>query len=424
MAFNLKYHKLFEVRIFHAFELKSGDAFFNKSSQEQATELVNYNYDISKYLKIIPTDTCRKNLKNHRLIFKSSPFGFFVGIQTKPSETTIGALKPAIAISENTVFDFKIQSIHPDWSNITNLKLLPSINAKFHFSNHQHLEEKIFPSISVTPKLFNPNEAYEMGEIVVEEGTVLQARQNVKGTFSPSTPSLWEVIPDNSWITDRDRLLVPFKFNYHFNTNDGLGIQQVVFDLKTLDGQIKRTISINESIPFRNYAIDFHKKQVTDAVLETGSYLLEVNSTDGYSATHLLYITETLADRRDFGIISIAHKANLDKFKILEENGDLREVAGQTQPPIFEIKLKNRATYWQFIQHANDSYTLPAGDPKFSVDDSKILTKNPLPLSRFYVNHLLSNTSINMSNPTDYTLQLDSTKEKYISAIHLPKLNI
>lgn len=424
MAINIKYNKLFEVRILHAFALKTGVSFFSKTSVQQAEELIDFNYNIAQYLKIVPTEDCRKLLKNHRLLFKDSPLGFFVGVETAATTTNANSIKPAIEIAENTVFNFKIQVTNSDWINITNLSLNPAIRAKYYFSNYQNLGELTAPSLARFPKMFNANQTYEMGEIVTNGSAILQATRNVDGTLAISSSNLWASINNDSLVTNQDNILVPLSFKYHFNTNAGVAIQDVVFTLKTLDNQIIKTISINETTPFSDYVLDFRKIVATDPIIESGRYLLEVNSPNGYSAIHTLQISTDTINREDFGIISIAHQANLNDFRLLENNGELRQNSGQTQTPVFEIRFKNRATYWRFIQHASDNYTLPSGDPNFKVADKIIRTKTPLPLSKFYVAYQLPTTSINIPNPSDYTLQRDEAKERYISEIFLPKLNI
>ena len=420
MAFVIKYHRLFEVRIFHSFHLRDEVAFYNMTDEDKANELIMTNYNILNDLEIVPTDSCQKLLSGYRLRFKASSIGFVVGVETEQSVDVASQLKPLISIEEDTVFNFRIKIKNTSWTNFTNMRLTPSMKGKFHFNNFDYLDKKQFPSFTLTPAPHQSNRSYEMGEIVSNANNIYKSKIKTDGTVPVNNTAIWDNITANfnNYVSYQDRQLLPSKINYQIIPNSGSDIQNINFDLIRPDNSVAQSIPLTGTETIEQVKLDYSEEPA-------GIYTLDVISTDGYEDAKPVLIDDDLYDPYDWASVSIAHKLNLGDFRILEPNGDLRVEGVETKHPVFEIRIQSRQTYWKYVLHAtNAAYAPPANDPDFEKISGQIFTKTPQPLSRFYVEKTLPVSNKKMPNPSDLLVRTDEVAEKYLSEIRLPKMDI
>lgn len=430
MAFVIKYQILFEVKIFHGFYHKDEGAFYGKDEVEKAIELIDNNYNILNDLEIIPTGFCKKLLAGHQLKFKASPFGFLVGIETKVNDS--GDIFPKIPIAEGTVFHFRIKLKNSNWSSISNVRLKPNTRAKYYFSNFEQTDslqtttEPLNPTLALKHADFNADRPYEMGEIILDTdgATLKRALQNTDGSNPPSNGLFWEPINELQNVGDANRKLLPSRFNYHILPNAGLTLDDVTFELKKSDGSREKLINFD---PLENQSIinlDFRRLEEERLInLPVGEYILEVSSSGDYGEKIPIHIDDNLFNHQDWGAIAISHKNDLSDYRILENDGRLRVKGGEARHPKFEIRLKNRATYWKYIFHPGNTFT-PSPDPSFETNAKYIITKDLFPISRFSNDTLPELGGNKLPHPTDWMIKQNDTKTKFLSEIYLPKMSI
>ena len=334
MSFVIKYHLLFEVRILHGFHFKDEEAFYTRTEDKKAEELINNNYNILNDLEIVPTDDCQKLLKGHRLRFKTTSLGFMVGAETKVS--TSGDLLPFLPITVGTVFHFKIRLKNSNWSNISNVKLKPTTKARFYFTNFEQLVDlksalqtnpiDFRQTLSLEHENHNEERPYEMGEIVLVGNNLKRAIQNADGSDLPSDVGFWEPLKDINNISETDRKLLPSRFNYQVVPKSGVSVDEIEFDLFDSNSDLVKMISFDSLNGKTIVNLDFRKIENERQVnLLPGEYTLQISSpSTTFQETKKIHIDDDLFDLEDWGVIAIAHQPNLEKHRILEDDGKLR----------------------------------------------------------------------------------------------------
>lgn len=439
MAFTIKYHVLFEVRIFHGFYLKDEKEFYESDDIKKAEKLIDNNYNILNDLEIIPTKECQKLLAGHRLRFKASSFGFLVGVDTKLNEN--GKLVSNIPIAEGTVFHFKVRVKNTNWTNFSNEKLKRETASNFFFSNYEKISslknenDEIPPTLSLQHAELNENKPYEMGEIVFneEENKLKQAKQNVKGT---DDEGLWNDLDDDlKNVSEVDRRLLPSRFRYRMMTNEEVDIESITFILQKENNPISTLVFDSEKLNGKK-EVDLDFRPILDGKkveLPVGEYTLKVES-DALNESMDIHINDSIYHRQDWGVIAIAHQLDLENYRVLEDDGKLRVEGAEEVPqhPKFEIRIKNRATYWRYVFHPSNRIEFEPDDPEPDVDtdddfeifSDHLISKNTHLLSRFSRETPLGFGESQLPNPQDYLVKMNEEKTKFYSDIYLPKMKL
>ncbi|MEM6966419.1 MAG: hypothetical protein AAF573_16770 [Bacteroidota bacterium] len=427
MAFVIKYHILFEVRILHGYHLKNEIAFYGKTQEQKAEELLANNFNIASDLKIEPTEACEKILKNHRLKFKITPWGFIVGVETRTNAT--GEVFPFLPIDIGTTFHFKMKLKNSNWTNVSNVKLKPTTRANFYFSNFEQLDDlqttddKSFgPTLSLPHLNFNEERPYEMGEVILDGTDLKIAIQNADGTNPPTDSNFWTDLDNVKNVSETDRRLLPSKFSYQIIPNNGITVNDIEFSLLRPDNTEQASFSKNNLNGKTAVTVDFRKFEDDKlSNVPSGEYTLLVIS-DDLNTTRKVHVEDEIYDAQDWGVIAIAHQQELGTYRILEDDGKLRVEDNTVQHPIFEIRVKSRATYWQYILHTADNITIDPANTDFSEAQKIVTSKKSFPLSRFPSESLPELEGHKLPTPSNLMIKMSADKTKYVTETYLPIL--
>lgn len=425
MAFTIKYHLLFEVRIIHGFYLKDEVDFYAGTEAEKADALLKERYNILDAIEILPTPDCQRLMKGHRLRFKPTSLGFMVGVETD-SDT-----KPSIEISPNTDFTFMIRLKKSDWINYTNQRLQPEFFANYYFNNfrqevdYQENSSGKFLNLSIKHTNLNTERRYEMGEISLgDNDDLIRAKLKTNGDSNLTDTTIWEVIDDLKNVNANDRQLLPSRFDFRLVPNKDVEINSIDFELQKLDNTPVENISIADVGGRQSISLDFRSTEEERKVnLPPDFYRLIATSPDGYSENRIIYIDDLLYNRQNWAVIQIGHRTGLGKYRILEDDGSLRTENGTIKHPVFELRVKNRATYWRYKLHPANQLTSFVF-PDFDASANQVITKNTFPLSKFNNDNIPELDSQKLPNPNDLTLQMNTEKTKFYTDIYLPRIDL
>jgi hypothetical protein len=84
--FTIGYKILFTVQVLHRYFLNFGDKAFDAAillpDDQKAVQLLRKQYETKRFWQIQPDNTTRQTLKNYRMVFKETPEGFRLGVET------------------------------------------------------------------------------------------------------------------------------------------------------------------------------------------------------------------------------------------------------------------------------------------------------------------------------------------------------
>ncbi len=141
----MNYTTLFEMRIRHDYFLNKGTTlFFQMNAAEQQEQLLNY--DLNRFLEIIPTDATRLLLKNQRMFFRVSQDCLRVGVETTEGDSS----EPVIAIAESASLNFIIRLKDPHFPYYTNLDF--GNNAFILLTNEAPATQPALPLVKRVPQ--------------------------------------------------------------------------------------------------------------------------------------------------------------------------------------------------------------------------------------------------------------------------------
>lgn len=421
MAFSITYRPLFEIRIVHGYYLPDVDDFLNAGATQNDI-LRSVAYNIQNDVALFPTDACQRLMDGHHMIFKPTALGATIWIETEQRDTG-NAYYPVIPIAAETAFDFKLRLKEPYWGNRSRFRLRPNVKAKYYFSNWKPLASIAYPSLALAPGQYLEGRQYEMGEMV-ENGSVFVAQEDVDGTPTFDT-SKWEAEDNLRYVNDQNQQLLAKKFWYYFTPNSGNQIQNPTFILWSDTVEIKRA-TITGTIRTKRHYLDFSD-------VNNGFYQLEVFDDNDYQHKKSIYLHDGLFDSQDWGLISIGQAKSSDftdhaylaDFRLLEDQGDL-----PASTPVFELRIKNRATYWRYKLNPADEpqfNTIDYLDPAFDLESvgKTIISKDPIALNQYQVPpKLYTNTISDLPLPTPYDQIIKPIDGKVYSDIFLHKLNL
>jgi hypothetical protein len=460
MPFSIVYRRLFEVEILHGWHLNKGDREeffdFNKENKKLALQ----GYSLLNDLVVLPTRKTTAILEGQKMKFKQTPNGFLVGIEVR--ETGVpGNFTPRITLNAGTRLVFTLHIKNPLWNNFSNLRLQHNLPAVFYLTNRNDAGNKQFPVLSSPVPVYVAGDTYPMGDLVLFGGSLFEAKRNTSALPDDPSPD-WKLISNHHFLTEADRSIIPARemteqipldapvdpgvvkysveARFPFFFPPAIADTQVAFSLKDENGDEKYRKTVSSTVPLRRHDLHLGKKDPSAAVnekLQPGWYDLEVSGNAGFSFQKKLLLDPDILEESStqpslFAVIEIAHENNLGDFRLLEPSGELRadEDDFDRKQPVFQILIKNRSTYWQYLLPEGQEVLLGAGQP-FALSNNgvqKITTRNPMPLTRMSSRLHISLVPIDppgadpyekfLPNPSPFSVREDDTRlysEVYVS---------
>jgi len=428
MAFTITYHTLFEVQLRHGYWLNPGDRKTDFALDN------NPNYDIRSIFKIVPTPATQRWLAGHKAKLVTTANSIKVVMK---SESTSTGFKPFIPTTTSDRLQFSIVPKIATWSNFTNMPLQASMPANFYFSNTTPNGTTAYPYISRPLGAYNNQRAYEMGSLLQLGNRVMVAQRAVVTNQAPvngGNVSWWPWLEESAQqpttiVSAEDQLLLPKTFNYTFRplTADQ-AIQEGSAVLKQLDDSVVQTINFTETESIRQLSLDFSEQ-------DSGFYLLEVSSNNGYEHNQLVYLHDELYNTNQYALLDIGI-TNAGDFRILEGDDRLRvNNDNDLDPPVFQLLIPNRLTWWQYrLRQASPPVLANSADVTLqnSGAETTWLTKQPKPLSwSTTAISIKADSDLNddisdavlLPNPTTASLYEDE-EGRYCSSIFLSSIKL
>lgn len=214
MSFNITYGLLFEVTLLHNYFLNSGEDTYTGMSTDDKKKMLQ-KFDSNSFTTITPTLETITQLRNYKMVFKSTKTGFRVYIKVKE----IDEFDPYISVPVDLKLDFKITVNDYQFENYTNLEFV--LNQIFLFSNVKPSTEpgtfKYIPKFSDSVLISNDYLISEETTAIFLSELNTQERQDVFGIISLTMKG--DTNPKD--ILNLGKLLSP-NFKLHFDNRKTL----------------------------------------------------------------------------------------------------------------------------------------------------------------------------------------------------------
>lgn len=451
------YKRLFEVRILHGFHLDhwywNGNtplAFHRYASDADREFILENKYNILEDLIIEPTAKTKKLLKGTRMPWRILPSGILVGLEVERTTDGAGITRffPKISLPEDATWTFVLRARNPQFFNITNHALRPTLPGRYYFSNLFATEHgKVFPSLSVQLPGFSANRTWEMGELI-RVGS--QIREAAKTTSMLTDFTVISSLANWShYVHSGNRTALPKQFTYRFDSrfNNLNPVTSAEFTLSDMNGDEKLKIEKEYTVTpapdeinldFRYYPLPPNPTvdDLTHRIpLEAGWYRLTIQINGAlYEQRDIMLRNDLSEDDSVLGLIEIGNGPTSDAFRLFDPaDGSLRLTAvsdnGATRwrPPVFEVRLLSRATYWQY--QIEKTAGLPPHDIDFTEVQyqsipKRLVTLKPrrLSLARAPVRVDTPSTDIYLPNPE--RLDLKYAQHQYYSELFLSTIKL
>ncbi|MDY0389487.1 MAG: hypothetical protein RBQ88_01070 [Desulfobulbus oligotrophicus] len=402
MAITVTYTILFEVKILHHYLLNNGLKNFTSMSAAEQAELMLL-YDISDIFQITPSVQTQKDLTRHQCIFKQTATGFLVGLKTEkamdPSQPDI----PFHSLDNDLIFTFNIHIKDYNLLNYTALPLTGNTGQVYLFSNLATTPGKLFPSLCSLPGTFSPGRTYMPGDTLIDNPAAPTRlfTAKVKTTAAPTSSS--------DWLAEQQSNGLPMSYA---NAHDRYRLvrQRLLYTVTTadLEPDIVVQTATGTTVDVRTDVLpgEFRTIQLDLRGLPEGLYQLRAESADqSYQDQQSFYLLH--GQETPFAILQLAVHSNSAAYNMLNPQGHVLN-------PVYELRLKNRATHWRYIGKSFNASSV---------------TADPMPLTRFgFIDNIsvpdsngvqvddLPNPEVTMIRAEALTVE---TENKFYSEIHI-----
>jgi hypothetical protein len=348
------YKNLFEVKIRHHYFLNKGEKEWDSMTTEERNNQEE-KFDVREILDITPTMDCTKLLNAQNCVFRKTASGILVGIKAKPDSANAGKFNPFVTLTNET-FRFAIKLKDYNFLNYTALSLQSDRNKMYVLSNNNINSAGSYPSLSCIPPVFESGKTYMPGDML-SDNAISQTRLYtalVKTTANPTGSA--------DWLTENQGTGTPMSY---INLNDNYPVANGFFTytMKEKDSipivQIKDAAGNTINPKMEILLGDFYILQVDMLKYKEGFYNIKIDSNNpAYHDEVTFYLMQ--GSNSPFAIIEIKVISRQSAYDLINQ--------GSLTSPVFEIRFRNRHTYWRYISK------------KFS---SPFITEDPLPLTRF-----------------------------------------
>lgn len=190
----IRYKKLFQVDILLHHLLDSKTQLFDNLTPAERQKKLD-RYDLSQWVTIEPTASCRTSLAGLGWVFKLSRTGFAVAASVEAVSSSV--FKPKNAPGAALKLDFEVTVSDPAFTGFSALPVpgkLDGGSAFYLFDNkNAHSDGTAFPSLAVKPPVFSLTTEYLQGEIVRNQSKRFQAKTKNLGVSTTDTARWAEI---------------------------------------------------------------------------------------------------------------------------------------------------------------------------------------------------------------------------------------
>lgn len=364
------FKRLFEVRILHGFflDFRSPVApavplpFWELNAADQADvllrEILEGRFDIRRDVEIRPFPETERLLRGLKMPVRTGPASFFVGaeVEAQPANT----FKIREPLPDDTRWTFAIKLKNPAWLNFTNHALRTGLPGRYFFTNDAPTGSLVLPSLATLPLPFSAARTWEMGSLVMNGATLLQARRTTSALADFDA-----VATDFRHPSEADRVALPKKIRYRFNPSWIL--TTLTATLSPIGGgpAVKTiTADFTGKTP-TDWGLDFFAKtpaspELTPEKIPDGPFQLTITN----GATTLEQREIRLFDLLDresevFAVVEMRLKPTEPTYSLLNADGTLRghlellPARRWVTDAVFDLRFAARRTYWQYVFEQN-----------------------------------------------------------------------
>lgn len=393
------YKTLFEVKILHEFYTseQKGETIFDLAMQQDRLIFLQNKLaadlpSINKDLQFEIPEAARDLFRNHHVRIVPTYSGFKAGIKVKAIKQPDNSIfyQPAIALPDDTTFTISAQKRNHELESFTNGRLRRSIPAASYFTNENIPGAKTFPVLSGPVTAFNAGNTYEQGELASF------GLNDIRAYFKDGGGDQWRTLNGSGFANEKDRMVVNFRFYYRFLAED---VTSATFTLKDSGGNTVRTAQVNSTKPLVRTRLDFGPKVLPDQTIDrllsipenaadtSILYTLNVSGSNGYTDTaQLIFVNDDLPTSEYWAMIQLKTKCANAAFNLLDAQGNLftrkNPDSSIVPPPIFEIRVTSRFTYWRYINDKKMKFNI-ADYPNDFLDftERALISKTPRPFT-------------------------------------------
>jgi hypothetical protein len=378
---SVNYKRLFEVQLLHEYYLTNAEetTIFHDMSKKDIflQKMLNENVpSVSNGISYEVPDAVKQIFENYRLKLVPGYAGFAAMAQVTekilPDGTTVYMPRSPIPAEIGIIIQLKLKKFR--LPAITNTRINKNISTTFYFTNQDLGSPKTFPVLSAPIAAFDTNYAYEQGELYAAiDGKICQYYVN------DANPDFL-VVPGDGYANTADELVVPLRFNYRFNDPDN--VMKSKFELTDHSGKVVRSWSFTYKQPGKNQILDVGSSQrprldsseekiaalPLSTTIPANIYTLKVTINDTKDATYrLIFFDENQSLQDSWAVVVIKAFVDNPAFSLYEDDGYLkyRKMTDGTitHPPVFELRVKSRISFWRYINDRHSKLKLDNNSP-------------------------------------------------------------
>jgi len=439
------YKILFEVRVLHEYYLTQADgqSIFNLANQNDRIDFIKNRFlqddrSINSELSFTFPDSLKKIFDNYHLRLLPIYSGCKVAVEVKRQTLADGTIvyTPKVALPPGLNILLLLTKINDSPDGYTNSKLRKASNAAYYLSNENIPGIKTFPSLSNPISAFDAAVVYEQGE---------------PASFGPSDirefyvdkddNDQWLNVAGTGFVNENDRTLFPLRFFYLFSTTENVTEAEVV--LKNKDGNpivisrdqygtTKSLLKFKGTSPLPKIRLDF---STGDAVSLPGTsmsedlvYSLEITDNNGITrTTPVIFFDHGFVQQNNWAVINIKPAVTNAAFNLLDGTGFLvtrqNPDTSIVPPPIFEIRVKSRLSYWRYIHDKKKKLKNDHLDFLFEQGDN-LVSLLPRPLTYSFTLFKAPDNSLHyLPNPKPFDM-VRMESEKIYADIIVPESDL
>jgi hypothetical protein len=367
------YKRLFEVQLLHEYYLTKTDETTVFDDLNNKDVFLTENFDngiasVSDDLLYLLPQAIQDVFSDFYLRLVPSYAGF--SVMTKVTENVLSdgtiAYNPLVQLPATANLLVQLSLKNNLLVTVTNKRIDKNIPAVYYFTNEDIPSAKTFPVLSAGIPVFDSSYAYEQGELYTDSSGKL-CLFYMNGSTKDFLP-----VTGDGYANTSDELLVPLQFNYRFNGTDN--VTKANFELIDHTGKTVRSYEFVSELPLKKQLINFSNNQnpaivdpPDDAIASLP--LSGISAETVYSLSVIINDTATTVHKLIFfdgddilpgcwAIVNIKPQATNASYNLYDASGLIHyrkkpDGTVATPAPVFEVRLKSRATFWRYINDRN-----------------------------------------------------------------------
>lgn len=431
------YKTLFELRVTHEYFLtrSDGSVIFEKIAQEDRLQFLEEEFSSNKVsinedLEFEFPETLQAYYESRYLKLIPAYSGCRVAIRVTPKILPDLSMvyEPMLPLLQEDKIIINIVRKNPDIDTYTNTRIRNACPFTYLFTNEDLFTTRTYPYLTNEIAEVDSSRNYEQGELIRDGLLIKEFYREVAGAIATDK---WREVKGQAFANDRDRVLLPLRFEY--SIEDTINLTEATFVLKDFHGnELVTVLKKNPDGLKSKQVLDFSAIGKPVNLRDSGSlkeqlHFLEVNGNNGYSAKHSILFSDDLLQNRPWACIMLSCSASNTDFNLLANDSYLhkrRTSTGVSLPArLFEIPVKSRLVYFRYWSDKGKELNPGAAISAYvRKEDKALVTNNPRPIAKAWFKlrkEGFSDTEY-IPNPGNYSLKI-SNDQRFFYDLTVPK---